>query len=95
MAWKKNSCGVSPRRYEFSTKPSCLGAEVVLSEVRKRSMFEAKRDATTLDGLLTYANGHLRDVDEGTLRTSDNHLFDVVVILQVSVHVDRNRLGLC
>ena len=25
MAWKKNSCGVSPRRYEFSTKPRLSG----------------------------------------------------------------------
>jgi hypothetical protein len=46
-------------------------------------MFEAKWDATTLDGLLAYANGHLRYVDEGALGTSDNHLFDIVVILQV------------
>ena len=25
MAWKKNSCGVRPRRYEFSTKPRLSG----------------------------------------------------------------------
>ena len=25
MAWKKNSCGVNPRRYEFSTKPRDSG----------------------------------------------------------------------
>jgi hypothetical protein len=62
-------------------EPSSLGGEVIFSEMGKRSMFEAKWDATTINGLLAYANGHLRYVDEGALGTSDNHLFGIVVIL--------------
>jgi hypothetical protein len=71
---------------------SSFRIEVVLSKMRKCSMFEAESNATTLDRLLSHANGHSRDVDEKTPGTSDHHLLDPVVIFE-SVNVDQNHFG--
>ena len=45
-------------------------------------MAEAKGNSFSFNTLLAYANRHPGDTDEGAFRTSDNHLFDVVVFLQ-------------
>jgi hypothetical protein len=55
-AWKKNSCGVNPRRYEFQ-------AEVILSEMGKSTVAETEWDTTTFDTLLPNTDRHLRYVD--------------------------------
>jgi hypothetical protein len=46
-------------------EPSGLGAEIILSKMRECFMFEAKWDTMTLDGLMAYADGHLRYIDKG------------------------------
>ena len=63
-------------------KAAALGAVVVLVEVRQSPEPEAVRDALALDVLLPHAGGHLRDVDEGSLRTGVDHPLDAVVLLQ-------------
>jgi len=39
------------------------------------------------DALLSFADGHLRDIDERTLRSSDRHLPDIVIFLQALLHI--------
>ena len=61
--------------------------EVILGEMRKRTVTETHRDTFSFNDLLTDTDRHLRDVNERTLRTGDHHLLDVVVLLQVLLRV--------
>ena len=45
-------------------------------------MMEREGNTLALDGLSTYTNRHLGDVDVGAFGTCDYHLLDVVVLLQ-------------
>ena len=66
IAWKKNSWGVRPLRYEFSTKPRDSGPRSSL-QVRQRAVLEPVRDALTFDILLSDDAHDLRDIDIGAL----------------------------
>lgn len=59
-----------------------LGRVVVLGEVRQRAELEPERHALALDDLLPDTGRHLGDVDEGALGAGNDHLLDVVVLLE-------------
>jgi hypothetical protein len=59
-----------------------LGTVVVPAEVGNGTILEAKRDSLSLYALLSDTTRHPGDIDERPLRTRDNYLLDVVVVLQ-------------
>ncbi len=55
-------------------------------------MLESERNTFPLHRLLTNTDGHLSDVNEGAFGTSNGHLLDVVVLLDVLLGI-LTRLG--
>ena len=55
-------------------------------------MPEAKGYTPSFNRLLPDTDGHLRDIDEGPLRTRNHHLLDVVVFFQVLLRVLAGRI---
>jgi hypothetical protein len=60
---------------------SGFGAKVVLVVMRECAVADLGGDSFSFNTLLPYADGCLGDVNEGGFRASDDHLFDVVVLL--------------
>lgn len=70
----KELLGCKPPQIRILDKAPCLKTEVVLREMRKRTMAEAERYTSPLHTLLPHANRDLGDVDERTLRSGDSTL---------------------
>src|ERR1700742_809833 len=55
-------------------------------------MAETEWDTLALDGLLTDTHGHLRNIDERALGTSDDHLLDIIIFLKRLLCVPTRRV---